>query len=88
MASRTGHGGRSRAEVVHDDRRTRSPRSSASTRPSGLAAETAAERLESDGPNALPAEKTEPGWRQFLDQYAAYMQIILLVAGTAVDCDR
>ena len=48
---------------------------------SGVAAETAAARLQSDGPNELPAEKTEPGWRQFLDQYAAYMQIILLVAG-------
>jgi P-type Ca2+ transporter type 2C len=47
----------------------------------GLAAATAAERLETDGPNALPAEKGEPGWRRFLDQYAAYMQIILLIAG-------
>ena len=48
---------------------------------SGLAAATAAERLQTDGPNALPAEKGVPGWRRFLDQYAAYMQIILLIAG-------
>ena len=62
-------------------RPTRSPSGSASTRPSGLAAATAAERLQTDGPNALPAEQTVPGWRRFLDQYAAYMQIILLIAG-------
>ena len=48
---------------------------------SGLAAATAAQRLQKDGPNALPAETTVPGWRRFLDQYAAYMQIILLIAG-------
>jgi len=47
----------------------------------GLAGATAAQRLQTDGPNALPAEKTVPGWRRFLDQYAAYMQIILLIAG-------
>ena len=47
----------------------------------GIAATTAAQRLQTDGPNALPAEKTVPGWRRFLDQYAAYMQIILLIAG-------
>ena len=46
----------------------------------GLAASTAAERLERDGPNALPAEEGVPGWRRFLEQYAAYMQIILLIA--------
>ena len=33
-----------------------------------------------DGPNALPAEEGVPGWRRFLEQYAAYMQIILLIA--------
>ena len=48
---------------------------------SGLAAAKAAELLTKDGPNALPAEKGVPGWRRFLDQYAAYMQIILLIAG-------
>jgi Ca2+-transporting ATPase len=47
----------------------------------GLAAAAAAERLATDGPNALPAEVGEPGWRRFLEQYAAYMQIILLIAG-------
>ncbi len=47
----------------------------------GLAAAKASELLRTDGPNALPAEKTEPGWRRFLEQYAAYMQIILLIAG-------
>ena len=46
----------------------------------GLAPSTAAERLERDGPNALPAEEGVPGWRRFLEQYAAYMQIILLIA--------
>ncbi|HUK77994.1 MAG TPA: cation-transporting P-type ATPase, partial [Thermoleophilia bacterium] len=47
---------------------------------SGLSAAKAAELLQKDGPNALPAEKAEPGWRRFVDQYRAYMQIILLVA--------
>ena len=37
----------------------------------GLSAATAAERLQQNGPNALPAEKTVPGWRRFVDQYAA-----------------
>jgi Ca2+-transporting ATPase len=46
----------------------------------GLTAAKAAELLAKDGPNALPAEKGEPGWRRFLDQYRAYMQIILLIA--------
>ena len=46
----------------------------------GLAASKAAERLGADGPNALPAEVGVPGWRRFLEQYAAYMQIILLIA--------
>ena len=47
---------------------------------SGLSAANAAELLHKDGPNALPAEKSVPGWRRFLDQYRAYMQIILLIA--------
>src|SRR5512140_2829970 len=47
---------------------------------SGLTAATAAERLQQNGPNALPAEKTVPGWRRFVDQYRSYMQIILLIA--------
>jgi Ca2+-transporting ATPase len=47
---------------------------------SGLPAAKAAELLQKDGPNELPVEKGEPGWRRFLDQYRAYMQIILLIA--------
>ena len=47
---------------------------------SGLSAAKATESLQKDGPNALPEEKGEPGWRRFLDQYRAYMQIILLIA--------
>ena len=46
----------------------------------GLTAATAAQRLQQNGPNALPAEKTVPGWRRFLDEYRSYMQIILLIA--------
>ena len=46
----------------------------------GLPAAKAAELLQKDGPNALPEEKGTPGWRRFLDQYRAYMQIILLIA--------
>ena len=47
----------------------------------GLAATTAAQRLAENGPNALPAEKEPPGWQRFVAQYAAYMQIILVIAG-------
>lgn len=47
---------------------------------SGLPVAKAAELLQRGGPNALPAEKGVPGWRRFLDQYRAYMQIILLIA--------
>ncbi len=46
----------------------------------GLTAMTAGERLQLNGPNALPAEKAVPGWRRFLDEYRSYMQIILLIA--------
>jgi len=46
----------------------------------GLSAATAADRLQQNGPNALPAEKAVPGWRRFLDEYRSYMQIILLIA--------
>ena len=46
----------------------------------GIDAPTARGRLATDGPNALPAEEGVPGWRRFLQQYAAYMQIILLIA--------
>ncbi|MET0921138.1 MAG: HAD-IC family P-type ATPase [Acidimicrobiia bacterium] len=47
---------------------------------SGLTEAEAASRLANEGPNALPAEAGVPGWRRFLAQYAAYMQIILLIA--------
>src|SRR3954449_343052 len=47
---------------------------------SGLTAAAAAEQLSRDGPNALPAEATVPGWRRFVDQYRSYMQIILVGA--------
>ena len=46
----------------------------------GLSAARAAELLAANGPNALPEEKPKPGWRRFLDQYRAYMQIILIAA--------
>ncbi|MFD8411368.1 cation-translocating P-type ATPase [Streptomyces sp. NPDC059650] len=46
----------------------------------GLPAARAAERLASDGPNALPEEKPKPGLLRFLDQYRSYMQIILVAA--------
>ncbi|MEI6450902.1 MAG: HAD-IC family P-type ATPase, partial [Actinomycetes bacterium] len=48
-------------------------------------AAAAAELLQKNGPNALPAEKAKPGWRRFLDEYTSYMQIILVVAGV-VSC--
>jgi P-type Ca2+ transporter type 2C len=47
----------------------------------GLSAARAAELLQKDGPNALPAEPTVPGWKQFLVQYRSYMQIILVAGG-------
>ena len=62
-------------------RLTRSPIGCGVDPASGLAAATATQRLQQDGPNALPAETTVPGWRRFLEQYAAYMQIILVIAG-------
>jgi len=46
----------------------------------GLTSERAAELLAEHGPNALPAEAQQPGWRRFLEQYRSYMQIILLAA--------
>jgi Ca2+-transporting ATPase len=46
----------------------------------GLTAAHAAELLKKNGPNTLPEEKAEPGWRRFVDQYRAYMQVILLIA--------
>ncbi|GAA2300473.1 HAD-IC family P-type ATPase [Streptomyces kunmingensis] len=46
----------------------------------GLSAAAAAERLTEDGPNALPQERTRPGWVRFAGQYTSYMQIILVAA--------
>jgi Ca2+-transporting ATPase len=46
----------------------------------GLSAGEAADRLEHDGPNALPTEKPKPEWRRFADQYTSYMQMILVGA--------
>jgi Ca2+-transporting ATPase len=46
----------------------------------GLTPAAAAERLRTDGPNALPEEAPEPLWARFLDEYRSYMQIILLAA--------
>ncbi|HEY4418677.1 MAG TPA: HAD-IC family P-type ATPase, partial [Pseudonocardia sp.] len=46
----------------------------------GLSSRTAAERLRTNGPNALPEERRKPGWQRFLDQYRSYMQIILIAA--------
>ena len=46
----------------------------------GLTSERAAQLLAANGPNALPVEKPPPMWRQFIDEYRAYMQIILSVA--------
>jgi Ca2+-transporting ATPase len=46
----------------------------------GLTSAQAAGLLQEHGPNALPAEAQEPGWRRFLEQYRSYMQIILVAA--------
>jgi len=46
----------------------------------GLSGAEVAKRLAATGPNALPEEEPEPGWRRFLDQYRSYMQIILVAA--------
>ena len=54
----------------------------------GLSAAKAAELLRKNGPNALPAEATTPGWQQFLAQYRSYMQIILVAAAVASMADR
>jgi P-type Ca2+ transporter type 2C len=46
----------------------------------GLTSQQAADLLAQHGPNALPAEAQEPGWRRFLQQYRSYMQVILVAA--------
>jgi P-type Ca2+ transporter type 2C len=47
---------------------------------SGLSSTEAADRLDRDGPNALPVEKAVPGWKRLLQQYRSYMQLILVGA--------
>src|SRR3954453_11019588 len=49
----------------------------------GLSGAKAAELLKKNGPNALSAEASPPGWTRFLAQYKSYMQIILLAAAIA-----
>ena len=56
--------------------------------PTPASAAKAAELLKKNGPNALPAEATVPGWKQFLAQYRSYMQIILRRGGRRLDADR
>jgi Ca2+-transporting ATPase len=46
----------------------------------GLSSDEAASRLTANGPNALPAEEGEPGWKRLAAQYRSYMQMILLGA--------
>jgi Ca2+-transporting ATPase len=46
----------------------------------GLPAARAADLLAANGPNALPEEKSTPGWLRFLNEYRSYMQIILVAA--------
>jgi Ca2+-transporting ATPase len=46
----------------------------------GLSSQQAADLLQQHGPNALPAEASEPGWKRFAEQYRSYMQVILVGA--------
>src|SRR6185503_12598490 len=46
----------------------------------GLKAAEAAERLQRNGPNELPAEEPPSALRRFLAQYTSYMQLILVGA--------
>jgi Ca2+-transporting ATPase len=46
----------------------------------GLSSRHAPELRERHGPNALPVEQAEPGWKRFLQQYRSYMQMILVGA--------
>src|SRR5262249_6931855 len=46
----------------------------------GLGQREAAERLQRDGPNELPAETPPSALRRFLAQYTSYMQLILVAA--------
>ena len=46
----------------------------------GLTAADAAQRLRTQGPNALDEAAPEPTWRKFAKQYKEYMQIVLVGA--------
>src|SRR5262245_19334830 len=46
----------------------------------GLAAQVAADRLETHGPNELVEKARRPAWRLLLDQFTSPMIIVLLVA--------
>ncbi len=49
----------------------------------GLSTAEAAQRLATNGPNALAAESPPPTWQLFVGQYKSYMQIILVAAAIA-----
>lgn len=46
----------------------------------GLSSAEASKRLKEYGTNVLEEEKEKPAWRKWLEQYKAYMQIVLVVA--------
>ncbi|WP_241985502.1 HAD-IC family P-type ATPase [Cryobacterium sp. TMT1-21] len=46
----------------------------------GLSADTARQRMQEKGPNALVAAKPEPVWKRFFKHYRDYMQIVLVAA--------
>ncbi|AMA10870.1 HAD family hydrolase (plasmid) [Picosynechococcus sp. PCC 73109] len=51
------------------------------SRPGGLSAQVAQQRLEKFGPNALPEPPQRPLWLRFLDQVTHFMALLLWVAG-------
>lgn len=46
----------------------------------GLSSSEAVNRVKKYGLNLLEEEKEKPAWRKFLEQYKAYMQIVLVIA--------
>ncbi len=46
----------------------------------GLSGERAAQLLEREAPNALPAEQAISGWKRLAGQYRSYMQVIPVAA--------
>ncbi|BDZ68691.1 hypothetical protein GCM10025860_21390 [Methanobacterium ferruginis] len=46
----------------------------------GLSSTEAVNLMKSYGPNILEEEKEKPAWRKWLEQYKAYMQIVLVIA--------